>query len=255
MDDRGQAVLQRVGARVKQLRKEAGHAAKEMAMRSGLSARFYAQLEAGTANIALSRLAAVAAALGTPLEDLVSGGAGAKAIALLGLRGGGKSAIGPLLAEVLGLEFVELDEQIEARAGLDLAEIFVLHGESYYRRLEMQCVATALDKPQPFVVALSGGIVHNTEAFDRIRRECTTVWIKARPEDHMQRVIDQGDHRPMAERKNAMAELRTLLKNRKPFYQQAQLTIDTSKLAVAEAVTELQATLTDFGWQPRRHQQ
>ncbi|MCO5167319.1 MAG: helix-turn-helix domain-containing protein [Planctomycetes bacterium] len=151
-----------------------------------------------------------------------------RGVALLGLRGAGKSTLGPRLAAALGVPFVELDDRIEEAAGLSLTELFALHGEAYYRRLEMQVLSALLAGGRPFVVALGGGIVQNDEAFRLARAHCTTVWLRARPEDHMQRVLAQGDRRPMAGRDDAMAELEAILAAREPLYRQAELTVDTS---------------------------
>ena len=218
---------------------------REVAERSGLSLRFLSQLEAGEANIAIGRLAAVAAALGVSMADLVaeeSSDAG-RDVALLGLRGAGKSTIGPKVAAALGVGFVELDERIEEGAGMRVAEIFSLHGEGYYRRLERECLEGLLGDGRPSVIALSGGIVHNEEAFALARRRCATVWLKAKPEDHMQRVLDQGDRRPVANRPDAMAELRAILAARESLYGLADVTIDTSRHDVDAAAREILAAL------------
>jgi XRE family aerobic/anaerobic benzoate catabolism transcriptional regulator len=248
LSKRAEKVIRRVGERVRALRKERGYTVKDLAKRANISPRFYAQLEAGQANIAIGRLALVADALQVSLEALVAEDQRPTAVALLGLRGGGKSTMGPRLAEALQLEFVELDARIEDEAGLSLTEIFSLHGEDYYRRLETQCLHQLLDSESPAVIALSGGVVHNSDAFERIQRDCSTIWLKANPEDHMQRVIDQGDHRPVADRENAMADLRTLLAQREPLYRQAQITVDTSDLNVDAALSSIAPALTDAGW-------
>src|SRR5688572_26307890 len=149
MDARTSSLLRRLAARVRAFRKERGHTAREMAERAGLSLRFYAQLESGEANIAIGRLAAVADALDVKLADLVAEPAPSRIVARLGLRGAGKSTIGPLLAAELGVEFVELDACIEEKAGLDLREIFTLHGEAYYRQLETDCLAGRIESGEP----------------------------------------------------------------------------------------------------------
>jgi XRE family aerobic/anaerobic benzoate catabolism transcriptional regulator len=243
MDIRTSSLLERLAARVRSLRKERGHTAREMAERAGLSLRFYAQLESGEANIAIGRLAAVADALGVKLQDLVAEPEPSRIVALLGLRGAGKSTIGPLLAEELASEFVELDACIEEKAGLDLREIFTLHGEAYYRRLETECLSLKIESGAPSVIALSGGVVHNAEAFALVKRHCRTIWLKALPQDHMQRVIEVGDHRPIQASDNAMADLRRLLASREPLYRQADVTVDTSAKSVPEVVDELAHTL------------
>jgi XRE family aerobic/anaerobic benzoate catabolism transcriptional regulator len=240
------AVLKRVGGKVRHVRAERHLTMRELAERAGLSLRFVSQLEAGEANIAIGRLAAVASALGVSLADLVAE-EGAGDVALLGLRGAGKSTIGPKVAEALGVPFVELDERIEEAAGLRVAEIFSLHGESYYRRLERECLERLLSDGSPSVIALSGGIVNNEEAFALARRRCTTVWLKAKPDDHMQRVLEQGDRRPVANRTDAMAELRAILATREPLYQLADLTVDTSRHDPASAASAIVAKVNSRG--------
>lgn len=263
--DAGEPLLVRLAERVRRLRRERGLTARALAERSGLSLRFVAQLEAGQANVSVLRLAALARALGVSAAALIAddaegpasgararllgllegrsegelerclgavelalGASRARGIALLGLRGAGKSTIGPRLAEALGVPFVELDDRIEEAAGLSLTELFALHGEGYYRRLETQCLSALIALGRPFVVALSGGVVQNEEAFRLARAHCTTVWLRARPEDHMQRVLAQGDRRPIAGRADAMAELQAILAAREPQYRQADVTVDTS---------------------------
>jgi len=241
-------VLGRVGGRVRARRAELGITARELAERSSISPRFVSELEAGRANIAIGRLASVARALRVPLAALVaeaddSVGSGAATVALLGLRGAGKTTLGRRAAEKQGLPFVELDDVIEEAAGLNLAEIFSLHGESYYRRLEVQCLTELLGNGRASLVALSGGVVQNAEAFELARRRCTTVWLQARPEDHMARVLAQGDRRPISDRADAMAELRAILKGREPLYRLADHRVRTSGLSEDEAVEVLSSLL------------
>lgn len=286
--DGAEELLVRLGQRVRLLRKQRELTLKELAEATGLSVRFVAQLEAGEGNIAVGRLAAVAAALGIGLVELLAdvetgGGRAASlraeidgmlagrseeelkrarqllelslgqarrvAIALMGLRGAGKTTIGSRLAQMLALPFWELDERIEDIAGLSLTEIFALHGESYYRRLEAQALTDLLARGKPAVIALPGGIVNNIEAMSLIKRQCLTVWLKARPEDHMNRVLAQGDRRPVADRPNAMAELRAILTAREPLYEQADIIIDTSQLSVPRCADAAATALRRAGWQ------
>jgi XRE family aerobic/anaerobic benzoate catabolism transcriptional regulator len=167
-------------------------------------------------------------------------------IALLGVRGAGKSTIGARLARRLGLRFVELDAVIEEAAGLSLAEIFELHGEGYYRRLERETLMSLLAEPQGMVLATGGSLVNDRETYKLLRRRAVTVWLKARAEDHWNRVIQQGDQRPMAQHPHAMAELRALLAAREKLYAEAEHIVDTSRTDVEGAVDEL---ATELGWE------
>jgi XRE family aerobic/anaerobic benzoate catabolism transcriptional regulator len=240
-------LLTALAARIRDLRARRGWTAKETARRAGLSLRFYHGLESGTVNVSVTRLASLAEALGVSMSDLFRPDE-KKSVALLGLRGAGKSTIGPKLAKALGCRFVELDELIEREANLSLAEIFNIHGEPYYRKLESDCVQLILSRGAPGVIAMPGGIVRNDDAFSAIRQKCTTVWLKARPTDHMKRVYAQGDRRPMANRANAMEELKNILRDREPLYQQAEIHVDTSARSIADSVRGLASSLRARGW-------
>jgi XRE family aerobic/anaerobic benzoate catabolism transcriptional regulator len=152
-------------------------------------------------------------------------------IALLGLRGAGKSTVGPLLARSLGLCFLELDDRIQDETGLAVGEIFELHGEDYYRLAEGRALRKLVEKNRPVVVAVSGGIVTDPRSFDLLRERTLLVWLQATPDLHMARVRSQGDRRPMRDRADAMAELRELLETRKTLYAEAPVAIDTSEMA------------------------
>lgn len=231
-------LLQEVGDRVRHRREALSLTQRQLAERSALSVRFLAQLERGEGNISLSRFAAVAAALGvTPAELLADshaspGQAKKPIVALLGLRGAGKSSVGARLARRWGVPFVELDALIERAAGLSLAEIFELHGEAYYRRLERETLRRFLDDASGAVIATGGSIVNDRDTWRLLRERAVTVWLKARPEDHWNRVLQQGDQRPMAENPHAFAELRALLTAREPLYAGARHVVDTSRTDV-----------------------
>jgi XRE family aerobic/anaerobic benzoate catabolism transcriptional regulator len=219
---------------------------QDVADASGVSLRFLGSLELGEGNISMIRLAEVAEALEVPLSELFEFDAGPNhkdVIALLGLRGAGKSTLGPALAKRLAVSWIELDERIEQEAGLSLAEIFALHGEAYYRRLERQTIEEILDTGQPAVIETGGGIVTAEDTYALLRHQCTTVWLRALPSDHMARVQAQGDHRPMAGRPNAMRELEELLETRRPLYSQAEITINTSRGSPEEAIDALVAAV------------
>lgn len=234
-------MLSRLGQRVRTARLARGWTLKEVAERSGVSLRFLVQLEAGRGNISVRRLVDVAGALETTAAGLLENlqRPRAQVIALLGLRGAGKTTIGRRLARRLQVPFLELDRRIELAAELNLSELFSLHGEDYYRRLEREVLRSVLDEGRSLVLATGGGIVTSADTYQLLRRRCVTIWLRARPEDHWNRVVRQGDRRPMAEHPQAMADLRGLLAAREPLYATADHTVDTSSKSVGRVLAEL----------------
>lgn len=234
-------LLEEVGARVRARREGAGLSRRALAERSGLSERFLAQLEVGDGNISLARFAELAAALGASPAALLDGlgEQRAEVIALLGLRGAGKSTIGRALAARRGVPFVELDQRIEDVAGLPLAALFELHGEAHYRRLEREVLAALLATPGSMVLATGGSLVTSPDTYALLRRHARTVWLRARPEEHWSRVVAQGDRRPMAGKAHAFAELGALLAAREPLYARADQVVDTSARLVEDVVTAI----------------
>jgi len=160
-------------------------------------------------------------------------------IALIGLRGAGKSTLGKLLAKKIGWSFVELNKEIEAQNGLSVAEIIALYGQEGFRRMEQAALDQLLARKELMVLATGGGIVSEPLTFDLILSSFYTIWVKAEPEEHMARVRKQGDLRPMADDRSAMAELRTILKSREPLYARASATVDTAGLSVDAAAARL----------------
>jgi XRE family aerobic/anaerobic benzoate catabolism transcriptional regulator len=232
-------VLRDLAQATRALRQAHGLTLRELAARSGLSARFLVQVEGGSGNPSVRNLAALAQALGTTPAALLTRAPATPCpavIALLGLRGAGKTTVGRRLARRLRIPFVELDRRIERAAGLTLAEIFSLHGEEYYRRLERQGLEAILGAERPAVLATGGGLVTSPETYALLRRRALTVWLRAEPEDHWNRVVQQGDRRPMADNPEAMGELRRLLAAREPLYAEAAHTVDTSRLGIEGTV-------------------
>jgi XRE family aerobic/anaerobic benzoate catabolism transcriptional regulator len=234
-----QTLLETLGHRTRELRQEQRLTLRDLAERSGLSLRFLMDVEAGRGNISVRRLGELAIALQTTASALLAGPDGSalpRPIALLGLRGAGKTTIGRRLARRMRLPFVELDRRIELRAGLVLGEIFSLHGEDFYRRLERETLTELLASPGPMVIAVGGGLVTSPDTYAQLRRQATTVWLKARPDDYWSRVMKQGDRRPMDEHPQAREALRDLISRREPLYAQAEFTVDTAGLTVTKAV-------------------
>lgn len=239
------AFLIALGRRARALRLGHGWTLREVAERSGLSPRFLVQLEAGRGNISIKRLADLARALETTPASLLteSDEPAEPVIALLGLRGAGKTTVGRRLARRLRVPFVELDRRVEQAADLSLSELFSLHGEDYYRRLERDALNEVLAERRGMVIATGGGIVASADTYAQLRRSALTIWLRAKPEDHWDRVVRQGDRRPMADHPQAMADLRARLAAREPLYALAHHTIDTSGIAVARTVEAIAGLL------------
>ena len=227
-----------------------------------MSERYLAQLEVGIGNCSIVLLRRIARAIGLPVTQLVQRGrrAGARSgaadaipraaaghrprakrascctehfgepsedlrrqrIALIGLRGGGKSTLGRLLAERLDVPFIELDREIERRSGATLSEIFDMFGQETFRRAEREALEEVLRQHQHFVIATSGSIVTDPGTLELLLASCFTVWVRAEPEEHMKRVMAQGDMRPMANSARAMDDLVSILKSREPLYAKAE---------------------------------
>jgi XRE family aerobic/anaerobic benzoate catabolism transcriptional regulator len=229
-----------LGRTIRTLRERQGLSIGELAARAELSPRFVTEIQAGRGNVSIARLAALARALGTTASRLVAAaeldGSQPRLVALLGVRGAGKSTIGAKLAARLGVDFLELDRLVEAEAGLSLPELFAIHGERYFRRLEAAALRRLLAERRSAVLATGGGIVENDDAWALLEEHAMTVWLRANMEAHWSRVVRQGDARPMAGRPAAKAELRRLLARRERLYRRAQYRIDTARLGVDGSV-------------------
>ncbi|TMK48728.1 MAG: helix-turn-helix domain-containing protein [Alphaproteobacteria bacterium] len=269
--------LEQLGQRVRTMRALRGMSRKVLARVSGISERYIAQLESGKGNVSIVLLRRVSNAMGAHIEDLIptadaapdwqvirdllrkatpnqiaqakdilaGGGAAAQrklsfsGIALIGLRGAGKSTLGKMLAERIGWSFVELNKEIERDNGLSVAEIIALYGQEGFRRMEQAALGQLLARKELMVLATGGGIVSEPLTFDLILSSFYTIWLKAEPEEHMTRVRRQGDLRPMADDRSAMAELRNILLSREPLYARASATVDTAGLSVDAAAARL----------------
>ena len=231
-----------LAANVRSLRKALRWSRRQLALRADISERFLADVEQAAANPSLLRVQALARALDVSLAELLSATSTAERahIALLGLRGAGKSTVGPRLAERLAVPFVELDACIEAASGLSLDEIFQVHGEAYYRAAERTELRRLL-AGAPCVFAVGGGLVTDEQSYETLRRRARTVWLRATPEEHWQRVVAQGDTRPMADNEQAFVDLRRILSAREPLYQRAEVVVDTSGARLDDVVAAVAA--------------
>ncbi|MFI5298730.1 MAG: shikimate kinase [Polyangiales bacterium] len=247
LERKHETILSALGERVRAQRHALGLTIVELAERSDLSVRFVAELEAGRGNISVARLHDVADALETDVAALLGSGSNGEhgaqrlrgVIALLGLRGAGKSTVGAKLAKRLRAPFVELDRVVEQAAGMSLGAVFELHGEPFYRRLEREVLERTLHAHPRAVIATGGSLVTDDETFALLRARATTVWLRASAESHWDRVVKQGDGRPMRDRRDAKSELRALLRQRESRYALADRTLDTDTLGVDGAVAAL----------------
>ena len=268
--------LHRLGERVRTLRHQRGITRKALAQHAKVSERYLAQLEVGRGNISIVLLRRIARAIGLPVTQLVHEGAeppldlvlltqflerlppeslvearklvtehfsspaeDRRRVALIGLRGGGKSTLGRMLAERIDVPFIELDREIERRSGASLSEIFDMFGQETFRRAEREALDDVLRRHKHFVIATSGSIVTEPGTLELLLASCFTVWVRAEPEEHMKRVMAQGDMRPMANNARAMEDLVSILKSREPLYTKAGAVLVTTDKTPEQNLTEL----------------
>ena len=276
------AYLRLLGDRVRDARARRGMTRKILARDSKVSERYLAQLEAGQGNISIVLLRQIAHAMGLPLGDLVreepdrpvelallihtlarlqpkelfqarkllSDAFGTvvesdrrQRIALIGLRGAGKSTLGGRLAEAKGVPFIELDREVERESGTTLSEVFDLYGQSAYRRYERRALESVIERHDRAVIATGGSIVTEPATLDLLLSACFTIWLTAAPEEHMSRVVAQGDYRPMAGNDEAMDDLRRILASRSALYAKADARVDTAGKTVDQCLRELAAAI------------
>lgn len=265
-----------IGERTRGLRAERGMSRKDLSRHSGISERYLAQLEGGQANISVTLLWQIAEALNVGFQELLPSDAPpgiqlkpllsflerltleqqkaaysllrktftdapgpAVGVALLGLRGGGKTTLGKRLAEELELPFIRLGDLIEELAGMKTAELFSLGGQKAYRRLEHQAVRRVIDRRETVVLETGGSLVSEQQTYNDVLGSFYTVWVKASPEEHMNRVVAQGDLRPMQDSTEAMSDLRRILAERESNYSAANYVLDTTGRSVEECLREL----------------
>lgn len=267
-----------LGERIRELRARRGMTRKILAQQSGVSERYLAQLETGHGNISIILLRQIAQGLGLPIVDLVreepeqaieltlltqylsrfppkslararqlleaelevaDRSARHQRVALIGLRGAGKTTLGTMLAQHLDAPFIELAKTIEREAGAEMSEIFSLYGQAAYRRYERRSLEAVIENNARFVIVPGGSIVSEPATFDVLLSSCYTIWLRASPEEHMARVIAQGDYRPMKGSQEAMDDLKRILSGRIGLYSKADAVIDTSGKSIGQSFNEL----------------
>lgn len=237
------AFLQRLGERVRRWREGAGLTRKTLAETSGVSERYLAQLESGNGNISVLLLRKVSRAMAVPMDALLredeERSARSGRIALVGLRGAGKSTLGRKLAEALDAPFVELDQEVEKEAGQKLGEVFAMYGQEAFRRFERRALERVLREHPRAVLAAGGSLVTDPATYKLLREQSVCVWLKASPDEHMSRVIAQGDMRPFKGRSTALEEIKTILREREQMYGKADVTIDTSGKSLKQTFEQL----------------
>jgi XRE family transcriptional regulator, aerobic/anaerobic benzoate catabolism transcriptional regulator len=245
-------LLRDLAQRIRALRKTRALTRKALSQLADVSERHLAQLESGEGNISILLLNRIAAALNTSLAELFTSSSESSSpetsprhnrVALIGLRGAGKSTLGEKLAASRNVPFIELDREIEKETGMPLADIFSMYGQSGYRAIERRTLERVANEYDRAVFSIGGGVVTEPETYDFLRANCYTIWIKAKPQEHMDRVVAQGDFRAMAGNDRAMEDLRRILTTREPLYRKADMTLDTTAATVDETFLRLQSSL------------
>ena len=231
-------LLNTLGKRLRARRKELKYSQAKVAKRSGVSLRFLADVEMGRSNISILRLAEVCAALQVPLAELLRGlgSNGAQMLALVGMRGAGKSTVGRALAADLQVTFLELDALITE---MPLSEIFSLGGINLYREYESATLQKLFESGKPIILATGGSLVLDVQNWSRLRGYARTVWLRCAPEMYIERVREQGDWRPMLGYDDALTEVKGIIKDREKLYAQADMVVDTDQLLIQESVADL----------------
>ncbi len=246
------AYLSRLGDRVRAWRTDHGMTRKALAEASGVSERYLAQLESGQGNMSVLLLRKVARAMGVAVDRLVrddEGAPRAERIALIGLRGAGKSTLGEKLARSLDIPFVELDKEVEKEAGAKLGEVFAMYGQDAFRRFERRALERVLNQHERAVIATGGSLVTDPATYQLLLERCVCIWLKASPEEHMARVIAQGDMRPfmgrgqMQGRSAALGEIKKLLEDREKLYARADAAVETSGKSVRQSLEQMKRAL------------
>lgn len=239
-----------LGRRIRGLRERQRKSRKQLARESNVSERYLAQIETGNGNISVMLLRRVANALGVAIGDVLAPGdieaetTPRKRIALIGMRGAGKSTLGAMLADGLQVPLIELKREVTRETGLPAGEVMALYGHAAYRRIEQRVLARVAREQAHAVIVAGGGIVDEEDAFDLLRANCYTAWIRARPEEHMARVLAQGDLRPMAGNADAMDDLKRILAARETMYRKADVVIDTSGETPQQSFAKLRDAVT-----------
>jgi len=246
-------LLAEIGALVRTERLKRGVTRKVLARQCQTSERYLGQIELGEANPSVLVLDAIARALDLDPVDLLPAGRGARErvpspsgapqrarrIALIGLRGAGKSTLGAALAEKFGCPFIELDKMIEREHGAPVSTLFEVYGQGTFRRYERECLARIVATHESAVIATAGGIVADARTFAQLLNQTHVVWLQTSPAEHMRRVMEQGDFRPMARNRDAMKDLVAILQARAGDYGRSHAAVDTAGKDVSASVDEL----------------